>query len=478
MIVPKDSADSRPSRLVDVPEHPDQPPQFEPPAFTLYDASHFEVGYGDVCSHDPHLNTDGEALYRFLLENSSRIPFTRVSVKGSHTEHRTRWVTERDDEGRSSQRAETYSENVTDFDFCFDIGPPNDTQPIQWSVSDQEPAYRGTLVRETEQVSLPGLDGTSRVKRKALRMEVKAHKNWAEQRSQLGLPPWSTIDDIDLSDSPAILSPYSATPLPNATWIENLTTIERNPIRSTKNVRDWADEYCASPKYLKEFVFQQELYGWNLAQLEGAIRSAVVSTPYSGNLEVSFTKHRSRIYIRPNNRLSRMLSNKWFKFLSILLLIYPFIWLFKRFHSRGGGKWQVCGAAYPIKRWVPCGEDASPLPPDTDEEGLPQLPAYEANPHPPSSSSSTPTVTKGVYATPSTSSSSRSPNPSSSRFIRTPSGPKMLQGDREGEWFRHWEHTIKRAVMNRYRSSVPLSNPGEAPDRIRVLDGYLDGYVD
>jgi hypothetical protein len=48
-----------------------------------------------------------------------------------------------------------------------------------------------------------------------------------------------------------------------------------------------------------------------------------------------------------------MLSNKWLKFLSIILLIFPFVWLFKRFHSRGGGTWSVCGGAYALKSWVP-----------------------------------------------------------------------------------------------------------------------------
>ena len=31
-----------------------------PPDFTLYDAEFFEVGYEDIVSHDPHLNTDGQ----------------------------------------------------------------------------------------------------------------------------------------------------------------------------------------------------------------------------------------------------------------------------------------------------------------------------------------------------------------------------------------------------------------------------------
>jgi len=34
-------------------------PDGPPPGFALYKAESFEVGYGDVVSHDPHLNTDG-----------------------------------------------------------------------------------------------------------------------------------------------------------------------------------------------------------------------------------------------------------------------------------------------------------------------------------------------------------------------------------------------------------------------------------
>lgn len=30
-----------------------------PPEFTPYEAEHFEVGYSNIVSHDPHLNSDG-----------------------------------------------------------------------------------------------------------------------------------------------------------------------------------------------------------------------------------------------------------------------------------------------------------------------------------------------------------------------------------------------------------------------------------
>lgn len=34
-------------------------PREPPPEFAPYQAEHFEVGYDDIVSHDPHLNSDG-----------------------------------------------------------------------------------------------------------------------------------------------------------------------------------------------------------------------------------------------------------------------------------------------------------------------------------------------------------------------------------------------------------------------------------
>ena len=42
--------------LLDIPATSLRPP----PEFALYEAEHFGVGYDDVVSHDPHLNTDGK----------------------------------------------------------------------------------------------------------------------------------------------------------------------------------------------------------------------------------------------------------------------------------------------------------------------------------------------------------------------------------------------------------------------------------
>jgi hypothetical protein len=178
-------------------------------------------------------STLGEALYRFLLSQATTSsPSHRISCRGSHEEVQQRWVTGRDNDGRSRSRQETYTETITDFDFCFDIVPKSPVTPIQWSVADDEPAYRGLMVLEFE-----GSAGTGR--QVAKRKEIKIYKEWKEKRNGLGLPPWVSRTDNNITDG---------------------SSVHLDGLRSSKTLRQWADDYCASPKYLKEFVYKKVLF--------------------------------------------------------------------------------------------------------------------------------------------------------------------------------------------------------------------------
>ncbi|KAF8905558.1 hypothetical protein CPB84DRAFT_1844963 [Gymnopilus junonius] len=462
----------------------DMVPSEPPPVFVPYEAEYFKVGYDDIVSHDPHLNSDGEALYRFILAQSATPPTYRLHCHGTHSETRTRWVTQRDSQGRSRTRQETYNETVTDFDFCMDITPgavdagylasnsiassssssrtlTNQIAPIHWSVPDDEPAYRGKMVREyeiepsTSSAAGPGVQlRDERGRRPATRKESKAYERWIEKRAGLGFPPW--IREVDVEHR-VVVDPAGVSALDNVA------------LKSSKTLRQWADEYCDSPKYLKEFVYEKVAYGWNMQQIESAVRATIQATPYNGNLNITFVPHNTKIYIRPDNRVSRMLSNKWLKFLSILFFIFPFVWLFKRFHSKGGGKWEVCGGAYPLKQWVPLGQEevaaaaleAENAANDAGPSGQPPgdvLPPYNEDLSLGFTSPTTPTTSSG-----------------SRWFTQTPAGPKKLIGVKEGEWFKSWEGTITRAVAGRYQSTEPLARSGHSNIHARSLDGYEDG---
>jgi len=359
-----------------------------------------------------------------------------------------------------------------------------DTVPIHWSVADNEPVYRGRMVRRVESpttrgsISLPEddlpllapdhLSHTATQCRRASRRESNDYSEWIKQRTRRGIPPWTSVPGLANGQW------SQATVLAAAHSTKLVFSDLPSTFNSSKALRHWADSYCSSPKLLKEFVYTKLLYGWDLIQLESAIRSTIALAPYHGDIQVSFTPINSKIYIRSSNRLSRTLSNKWLKFISILLFIYPFIWLFKRFHPRGGGKWEVCGSAYALKRWIPSNPSSTTT---TDQER--DLPSYQDTIATSSIISSPTTALASISSLPFTSSPRPHwvPHPQT-RIVQTPSGPYKLMGRREGEWFRHWEPVILHAVTTQYQSTVPLALDSELHGQRATPGSSLDGYHD
>ena len=102
-----------------------------------------------------------------------------------------------------------------------------------------------------------------------------------------------------------------------------------------------------------------------------------------------------RIKIRAPSQLFQLMSHKTIKILLWIFLIYPLIWLF-RYFSEEGGKWEVCGASYPLIR---------------DPRDPPGAPFGTSSPM------------------------------------------------RDGDWVRIWERTIRLGIMNRLQSNRPIRRP-------------------
>ena len=194
----------------------------------------------------------GEALYRFLLAHSQTPPKFLLHLHGDHVEQRTRQVQRTDANGRTHWHTETDSTTVTDFDFQIDISHHIPTTPTHWTMPDSEPAYRGKMYQETDittqGVPMPGssdveVAGEQRVRRKATRLERKSAKAWNHERQIRGLPPW--------------IGPEAGWSLPIVRADTLLHQTSANVLKSSKTVREWADEYCASSKMLKEFTYEK-----------------------------------------------------------------------------------------------------------------------------------------------------------------------------------------------------------------------------
>jgi hypothetical protein len=378
-----------------------------PPAFTTYDAEYSVDSSGSIYTHDVHLNSDGEALYRFLLAHAAIPPQYLLKVRG------TRSVTNTKCKEISTEEKVDRTTTATDFDFAIDVGQQvfssgvahtTQHQPVHWSVSDQQPAYRGQTYLAT------GIPGSATL-RKASISKSKQQKERDAVRLERGLPPW--VDNI--------LPPRGA---------HNYNTSPHGGLRSSWTLRRWADDYCASDKLVKEFMYEKVVYGWDTATLTAAIRKLVQNTGYQGKVEVSFEVSSAHITVKSSNRLAHALLNPWVRILLIITLIYPFIALFLHFRQRWSGRWEVCGGAYALKTWADVPTDSL----STDPNGA-----------------------------------------SGARFLHTPEGVKMLLGEPEGEWFRRWEATIRNCVLNHHREPTPLKIPDDSTGENHAA-GMLDSY--
>ncbi|KIM80108.1 hypothetical protein PILCRDRAFT_822621 [Piloderma croceum F 1598] len=215
-----------------------------------------------IVSHDPLLNNDGDALYRFILDHMDA-PSVQLHCFGSHVvrelvAHRT---------------ADTKRTTVVDFNFVIDLAlsmKPGSGE--LYTCGDDVVTYRGGMVKK-----------------------------------------------VGAKGSPV------------------------------KTVRDWARNYAASPKTAKEFRFHKVVSGIDMAKIRDAVDEIISSTGYSSFRNVYFTVGNTSIKVQADSTLTRMLTDGLIKYLPWVDLIYPFVWMYRRF-GKQGGKWDVCRASFACNR--------------------------------------------------------------------------------------------------------------------------------
>lgn len=163
-----------------------------------------------------------------MLSQAETPPTFLIHCRGTHNETRTRLVTKTDPQGRQYSETESYTVTIVDFD--FNIRQPVPPHAAQWTVADDEPAYRGHMSR---QVGLPG--DTIKVDRATM----KQFKAWRVERETRGLPPWVSPDDDAAFRASAVQRSHS------------------NVLKSSWTLRQWADDYCQSRNIFKEFVYEK-----------------------------------------------------------------------------------------------------------------------------------------------------------------------------------------------------------------------------
>ncbi|TFK30416.1 hypothetical protein FA15DRAFT_698887 [Coprinopsis marcescibilis] len=292
--------------VVDRKQDPDAPP-----AFSEYKAETKKEGSDrdDIYSHDPHINSDGEALYRFLLDQQTQHPpVLRILIKGSRYETTT---------GTSYQ-------NSTEFIFHVDVPLSAElaNERVHYSLADSEPAYRGDSAKEIE------------VKGEKKPIGFNDFRNYNSQRdarAKKGVAPWCV--DVDEKDLPVLQQGKESE------YVEKLQALHARPWKSSRSLREWADDYCSKTSSRREFAFQQDFYGWDLEKLENIMCTAIKEKfGYTGDVTLEFWTVHSKIFARPPGTVSKVLSKIWHGGLSV---------------------WKIAGVAYPLTKWVPVEKSSS-----------------------------------------------------------------------------------------------------------------------
>ncbi|KAG8854884.1 hypothetical protein FRB96_007284 [Tulasnella sp. 330] len=394
--------------------------------------------------------SEGETLYNFVTTHGSSRPYLLLQCKGSHREWRTRKHIRYED-GKTITSTETYSEMINDFDFTIEASEAILPGSITWLVGDREATYRGRkrlevdntpiMVTEVEGQMVPmdleaGNTGkrSTTWSRKATKSEKEASAVWRKRREDWGYAPWALIRGTIRGTEGCVESPETRYQLQYAANGPFGMSDDGEISSPSKTLRQWTDEYCASPKLVKDFTFQKVVHGWNMDSLRQAVGSAIrANYPHRDEPVVSIRLEASNITVQSNNWYTFIVSNRWILGFMWITAIFPlFIWPFKQFVRSGSGEWRVAGCAFALTKWEHLSDSA---PGETAE-------SYHQR------------TTETLVDT--------GPSAPATPLKATSKGVSKLVGESETQWLARWEETIVGYVKQGYMSSVPITQPLES----------------
>ncbi|KIM26486.1 hypothetical protein M408DRAFT_313576 [Serendipita vermifera MAFF 305830] len=351
-----------------------------------------EVKHDKIVSTDPILSRDAKALEGFLRLYGTTRPVFFAHIIGTHEERHTRSVSD----GRGGSRTETYYVTVIDFAFCIDLSDVfvNDEGPVLYTLRDDVPAYRGGMAMATETGGARPIEQRTPVEKDV----QSAQKRAREVGRQVGRPPWLAMAENQVYEDEALIG--------------------GTPLASSRSFQEWLEDYVHSRRVVKEFKFSKEVYAWDLEALKVSLEQLVRSTGYSATLRIGFKATPESVHIYSPNIVSKIFSSYFLIFITTVTLIFPFLWMWRRWWPEAGGKWQVCGAAFRLKRW----ELVPRTGPGETEQGAMERLGGPA----------------GVGG---------------HRLRAGREGVYVLKGVHEADWFRSWEQTIRNAVFTRVKTN-------------------------
>lgn len=250
----------------------------------------------------------------------------------------------------------------------------------------------------------------------------------------VGRPPWST-DKVLPSGDVALAEAYIG--------------MESQPWASGRSFEEWCQDYCSSRRAVKDLKFKKVIYGWNTQALENSLESLIRTTGFHNSITIKFEQSSTTIHVRSPSIISRIFSSLLAKILLSLILVFPFLWLWRRYWPGAGGKWEVMGSAFALDKWERVyGTSAE----ETVEEARNRLSVDDFS-----------WIADDVIA--------------AKKLRRGPGGVWIAKGVQEGEFYREWEQAIRMGVVNREKIAwLPKVSTNKAETLVALAGQALEGY--
>ncbi|KIM26487.1 hypothetical protein M408DRAFT_9907 [Serendipita vermifera MAFF 305830] len=356
----------------------------------------YELKHDEVVSSEPILSRDAKALADFLRIHGTIKPDFSVHLIGTHTERRTRRVQNSDGHG---SHTETYTVTVTDFSFSIDLSDVFSEDAIIYTLKDDTPAYRGGMSMAVETGGARPIERRPKVDHSV----QSAQEDAMEAGRQVGRPPWLVTAETKVQDDEA--------------------NVGSTPQASSRSFEEWVEDYIRSRRVVKEFKFFKEIYTWDLDTLTTSLEQLIRSTGYTSSISVKFSTTPECVHVYSPNAISKIFASYLLIFLTSIILVFPVLWIWRRWWPGAGGKWEVCGAAFRLKRWelVP-----GTAPGDTETAAEQRL------------------AMNGPLGT--------GYGRQRLRLRAGKEGMWVLRGAHEADWFRTWEESIRCGVRERTKT--------------------------